>query len=125
MLYLVFARPSASPKTVGPLPSFLIEGRKILSPDGSVVAVHRNHRWELQGIGFSRLDCEARILVSFANGREASRPLGAYAHFSCVDGIAYCDHHVFAFVDEKADAWYCYDDGRHWRTLSVTPAPFP
>ena len=42
--------------------------------------------------------------------------------FSAVDGIAYTDNQVFAFVDSNVGDWFCYDDGHPWAVMVVTYA---
>ena len=37
-----------------------------------------------------------------------------------MDGTAYADNQVFAFIDSKDGDWFCYDDGRRWAAMVLT-----
>jgi len=45
--------------------------------------------------------------------------------FSAVNGLAYGDDHVIAFLDYKRDEWLYYDSGYHWPLMVVSKAPAP
>ena len=98
----------------------LDDGR--LKIDGKDTALHVNHQWEADGVRFSRFDVEEQVDIRMHTEERTSRIFGPYAHFSCVDGVAYVDGRIFAFYDEQAKDWYGFDDGRHWRRLVVCRA---
>jgi hypothetical protein len=93
-----------------------------------IVARHREHQWEFEGERYFRLDATTRVSVHFEHTRSRpntaakSRSFGPYERFSAVDGIAYTDDRVFAFVDARVGDWFCYGDGRHWPVMVVTDA---
>lgn len=90
--------------------------------DGSELAVRDNHQWIVQKSRFSRFDVEQPVDIYLRSAGNTSRPLGPYAHFSCVDGISYVEQHIFAFYDEQNRDWYIFSDGLHWKTIVVTAA---
>jgi hypothetical protein len=91
-----------------------------------VLAVHREHQWEVEGVRYHRVDSSARVRIHFErSSREpaaASRRFGPFDRFSAVDGIAYADDRVFAALDASARDWFCYEDGRRWHFMVVTDA---
>jgi hypothetical protein len=91
-----------------------------------VLAVHREHQWEVEGVRYHRVDSSARVRIHFErSSREppaSSRRFGPFDRFSAVDGIAYADDRVFAALDGSARDWFCYEDGRRWRVMVVTDA---
>ena len=86
------------------------------------VAVHENHLWATKQGRFSRFDIEQSVEVSFASDAGSSRPFGPYRHLSGVDGVLYAEQRVLAFYDEQQKDWYAFEDGRHWRCITITPA---
>src|SRR5436190_1134776 len=113
------------PKTLGPFKSVWIDGESLRDrPGGPVLARHRHHQWEVEGVSYYRLDCTARVKVTFTGGGVArSMEFGPFVRFSAVDGLAYTDDKVFAFLDTKLGAWLCYDVGQHWPIMVVTEVP--
>jgi hypothetical protein len=126
-LILTFVHPTKPPKTVGPLRAIRLDAESLReTANGTPVAVHREHQWEIQGQKYFRMDAATGVHCHFEHVTtdERSRDFGPYEQFSAVDGIAYVDDHVFAVVDEKdRDCdWFCYEDGHHWPVLIVTDA---
>ena len=121
-LVLSFVHPSKPPKTVGPLKAIRIDAEAIRDQkESTLIAMHRDHQWDVEGERYFRLDCTTRVRIHFEKVSHAqSRSFGPFQSFSSVDGITYADNRVFAFVDQKAGDWFCYDDGRHWPLMVVT-----
>ena len=69
-----------------------------------------------------RLDCTARVSVHFERPEAVSKQYGPYQHFSAVNGLAYGDDRVIAFLDLKINEWFYYDTGYHWPMMVVTEA---
>ena len=123
-LILSFVHPSQPARTLGPLKMLWIDGESLRDRrDGPVIAHHVRHQWEVDGLSYYRLDCTATVTVRFEGGKiPPSRTFGPFNRFSAVDGLAYTDGKVFAFLDGKVDAWLCYDLGQHWPIMVVTDA---
>ena len=126
-LVLCFIHPSKPNREVGPFSSVRIDAETVRNgTDRKVVARHREHQWEVEGARYYRLDATTRVRVHFEHTRSLpdtpakSRSFGPYGRFSTVDGIAYTDDRVFAFVDSRIGDWFCYGDGRHWALMVVT-----
>jgi hypothetical protein len=99
------------------------------SANGTLIAHHRDHHWEIQGERYFRLDATSRVHIHFEQMAEdapmaqrTSRHFGPYERFSAVDGIAFTYERVFAFVDSKIGDWFCYEDGQHWPVMVVSDA---
>jgi len=124
-LVLSFVHPSKPAKTVGPFEAVRLDGETVREvPNRTVVARHREHQWEVDGERYFRLDASTRVRIHFERPPKGdiSRAYGPYERFSAVDGIAYTDDRVFAFVDPKVGDWFCYNDGQHWPVMIVTDA---
>ena len=125
-LILSFIHPSKPNREVGPFASVRIDAETVRDgTDRKIVARHREHQWEVEGDRYFRLDATTRVRVHFEHTRSLptaakSRSFGPYERFSAVDGIAYADDRVFAFVDARIGDWFCYGDGRHWAIMVVT-----
>lgn len=65
------------------------------------------------------VDCTAKVSVYFERGTERSTAYGPYTRFSMVDGLAYGDNHVIAFMDYKTKEWLYYDTGYRWPVMVV------
>ena len=111
--------------TLGPVKQLWMDRESLRErADGPVLARHIRHQWEIEGTSYYRLDCTARVTIKFTGGKvPTSREFGPFNRFSAVDGLAYTDDKVFAFLDEKVSAWLCYDAGQHWPIMVVTEAP--
>lgn len=124
-LILSFVHPSKAPKTIGPFLAIRLDAESLReTAHGAPLAVHRDHQWEVGGERYFRLDATTRVHCHFERLTQAaqSRRFGPYEQFSAVDGIAYADDRVFAFVDTKVGDWFCYEDGLHWQVMVVTDA---
>ncbi len=123
-LVALFSRPHGQPIRKGPYAHVRFEGELLReAPGGAVIAQHGEHRWMVDGEAYSRLDFEEPVKVHFSRAESGdSRTYGPFRSFSCVDGIAYKEGSVFAFVDRGHADWYCHDDGQHWPLMVVEPA---
>ena len=123
-LTVVFASGATRSQVVGPLPGICLE-RDVLrdTPGGNTIARHRDHAWELPSGRYSRLDCDGRLAVHFErlDRRDQSQIFGPYQHFSFVDGMAYVNGRIFAFLDTEETGWFCYEDGQTWDVMHVSP----
>ena len=124
-LILTFVHPSKPAKTVGPFRAIRLDGDSVREVmNRTLVARHSEHQWEVGGERYFRLDATTRVHIHFERPPHgsASRQFGPYERFSAVDGIAYTDERVFAFVDTRVGDWFCYSDGQHWPVMVVTDA---
>ncbi len=123
-MHVIFSRPRGEQKKKGPYECLRFEGELVRATrDGAVIARHVDHQWVVDGENFSRLDFEGRVKVQFCRvDKTVSQSYGPFESFSCVDGIAYRERSVFAFVDRSVGDWYCHDDGHHWPLMVVEPA---
>jgi hypothetical protein len=128
-LLLSFVHFNRAPKQVGPFQAIRLDAETMRdAEDGELIALHREHQWQVGGERYYRVDVTSRVRVHFersgaiAPALPRSRDFGPYRQFSAVDGIAYADERVFAFVDGRVGDWFCYDDGRHWPVMIVTDA---
>src|SRR4051812_16270783 len=83
----------------GPYPSIRLEGEVIRERrSGPVIASHVSAGWRVDGVEYLRVDIEAPVVVLW-DGSPAEGTAATTGHFSSVDGIAYIDRRVLAFVD--------------------------
>lgn len=121
-LFAVFSRPYGQPKRKGPYARLRFEGELLRErAGGPVIARHELHEWNVDRERFSRLDVDDAVRVQFLRGA-ASRTCGPFAAFSAVDGVAFQDRQVFAFIDGHSREWACQDDGRQWPVMVVEPS---
>jgi hypothetical protein len=79
--------------------------------DGPVLAAYKEHQWLVDEQSYFRLDCTTTVSVRFIRESELSRKYGPFHRFSAVNGLAYGDDHVIAFLDYKKNEWLYYDTG--------------
>ena len=125
-LILSFLHVNKPRKTVGPFHAVRLDANALRdAASGELVAEHRDHQWELQGVRYHRMDASSHVRIHFEGSRRepaaASGALGPFRRFSAVDGIAYTDDRVFAYVDAVGN-WCCYHDGRRWLVMVVSDA---
>jgi hypothetical protein len=122
---LVFAGPSGPTLKKGPYAAFCLQGETLREKVGAEpIAVHEDHHWQLEGRTFSRLDCDCRITIHLTRvDGKLSQTYGPFESFSCMDGVAYVDHELFAFADRSIGDWYCHADGRHWAIIVIEATP--
>lgn len=123
-MILTFSNSSGAPISKGPYSQVRLEGELMRAVvDGPVIARHEDHVWKVDGVEYSRCDCAKAAWVHFERiDGTKSKTYGPLDHLSFMDGVAFVDRQVFAFVDRGAVDWYCHDDGRHWPLMIVQPA---
>jgi hypothetical protein len=129
-LVVSFIHPRKAARTRGPFAAGSLDAETLReAASGAILACHRNHQWEIGGERYFRLDSTSSVKIHFESVSrraftpdESSRRYGPYQQFSSVDGIAYVDGRVFAFIDGKVGDWFSYDDGRHWSIMVVSDA---
>lgn len=125
MLKLVFSEAGPGPTLeAGPFEAVTLVGEAMCEgeEESRVIATHRDHSWFVDGKKFFRIDFNRAVQVHFAQGDEASPPLGPFIHFSSADGIAYGDGMQLAHVDPDTKTWYSHPHRRHWKRVVVRPA---
>lgn len=121
-IYAAFSARDGSLKRKGPFTRLLLEvGVVREGVDGQVIAQHRDHEWHVDGERFTRLDVENHVQVQFLDGT-ASKTYGPFTGFSSVDGVAFREGEVFAYVDPRRNVWVRQDDGKSWPVLLIEPA---
>jgi len=122
-LHLVFSyvHPSKPSHTLGPFARIWlnIEGMRT-ELEGPVVAPYREHQWCVAQEKYFRLDCTAKVRVHFTRRDDSSRRYGEFQRFSAVNGLAYGDDRVIAYLDYKKDEWLYYDTGYHWPVMVIS-----
>jgi hypothetical protein len=91
-----------------------------IDAEGAMRAPYRKHQWEVDGLSYFRLNCTAQVTMHFEHRAQRSTQYGPYKRFSAVDGLAYGDDKVLAFMDLKVDKWLYYDSGYHWPVMVVS-----
>jgi hypothetical protein len=115
-----YVHPIKSQKSLGPFTSISLSADGMRADaGGALLAPYRNHQWEVEGLDYFRLDCTDRVTVHFQRARERSSQHGPFERFSAVNGLAYADDRVIAFLDNKVDEWLYYDTGYHWPVIIV------
>ena len=120
-IHLVFSNLKGETVERGPFRSFCLQGETLREAiGGPTFAVHEDHSWHVDGRVFSRVDCDCRVIITLSRvDGKLSKKYGPFDSFSCLDGIAYVDHAVFAFADRAIGDWYCHADGMHWAIVQV------
>ena len=121
---LSFVRDTTPARLKGPYPLLRLEGEVIRTePNGPVIARHEHHEWNVGGERFPRMQCDCRACIRFERlDGTLSALFGPYECVTFVDGVAYANHHIFAFVDRSIGDWYCHEDEHHWPIMVITPA---
>jgi hypothetical protein len=81
------------------------------------IVSHVHHRWTVPGAEHSYTHLEV-VGPLWILGPDAQK-VGPYLSFSVVNGTAYVDQRIFAFLDVQQDDWYITDLGEHWKTFRV------
>ena len=120
-LIFSYVHPTRSQKALGPFTSISLSADVMRSEaDAELLAPYRNHQWHVEGLDYFRLDCTSRVSVHFERLRERSGRYGPFERFSAVNGLAYGDDRVIAFLDVKINEWLYYDSGHHWPRMVVS-----
>jgi hypothetical protein len=123
LLIFSYVHPSRPPITLGPFKSIWLDSQGMrTAATGALRAPYRKHQWEVDGLSYFRLDCSSQVTVHFEQDAERSTRYGPYKRFSAVNGLAYGDDKVIAFLDHKTDQWLYYDTGYHWPVMVVCDA---
>jgi hypothetical protein len=122
-MHLVFSyvHPTKPSRTLGPFPSIWLDVEGMRSEAGSVLlAPYKEHQWCIDEEKYFRLDCTARVRVHFVRSDTQALRHDTFERFSAVNGLAYGDDKVIAFLDYKQNEWLYFDTGYHWPTMIVT-----
>jgi hypothetical protein len=122
-IVLSFLRDTATQRK-GPYACVRLEGEIIRAEvGGPVIARHEGHEWQVEGEKCGRMTIDCRVVVHFEriDGTQSEK-YGPYESVSFIDGVAYVDHQIFAFVDRSIIDWYCHEDERHWPLMIISPA---
>jgi len=124
-LELTFLRHTGPARRLGPYRFLRFEGEVIRAePGGPVIARHEHHEWDVNGERYPRLQCDCRACIRLERlDGSQSTTFGPYGCVTFIDGVAYADHQIFAFVDRSIGDWYCHEDERHWSIMVIAPAP--
>ncbi|HXJ09353.1 MAG TPA: hypothetical protein VNH12_07585 [Burkholderiales bacterium] len=122
-MHLVFSyvHPSKPSRTLGPFARIWLDVEGMRGDaDGPVLASYREHQWSVDEEKYFRLDCTAKVRVHFTRSGDTSPPHGEFQRFSAVNGLAYGDDRVIAYLDYKKSEWLYYDTGYHWPVMVVS-----
>lgn len=120
-LIFSYVHPTQASITLGPFNSIWLSSDGMRTePKGAIRAPYRKHQWDVDDQSYFRLDCTAQVSMQFEDGPEQSARYGPYKRFSAVDGLAYGDDKVLAFMDQKSDKWLYYDSGYRWQVMVVS-----
>jgi hypothetical protein len=116
-ILLTFTKSSGEQASTGPFASVRFEGERIVDVEsGQAVAAHFGHGWSLGGESYLRLDVSGPVSVSWKGHADDPSTTG---HFSCVNGVAYIDRRILAFVDRERNDWYVLREGHHQPALTL------
>jgi hypothetical protein len=119
-LIFSYVHPSQPDITLGPFGAIWLSADGLRTEAGGGLCVpYRKHQWETDGLSYYRLDCTANVTVRFERDEKRSGMHGPYDRFSAVNGLAYGDGKVLAFMDGKSDEWLFYDTGYLWPVMVV------
>ena len=113
-----FSKTTGEQVSRGPFATVRFEGEHIRDGGGTPIASHLPHGWTVDGEDYLRLDITGPVSVTwegYAGGVSTS------GHFSCINGVAYIDRRILAFVDRERGDWYLLREARHCAALLLTP----
>ena len=117
---LTFSKTTGERISKGPFSSVRFQGEHICdAATGRVIAAHLPHGWTVDGEDYLRLDATQNVSVTW-EGHGPS--LDTTGHFSSVNGVAYIDRRILAFVDRERNDWYMVREGRHHAAFTIAPA---
>jgi hypothetical protein len=89
---------------------------------GPEIASHFSEGWwHVDGQDYLRVDSDGPVVVLW-DGGPAGGTAATTGHFSSVDGIAYIDRRILAFVDLERHDWYLKRQGEHKPVLVLMPS---
>ena len=119
-LVLTFSKSTGQQVLKGPFSSVSFEGQQIRDGETRrIIAAHLPHGWTVEGEDFLRLDVEGPVGVRWEGHAPDSATTG---HFSCLNGVAYIDRRILAFVDREQNDWYFLREGLHHPSFVIEPA---
>jgi|SoiMethySBSTD1v2_1073268.scaffolds.fasta_scaffold94248_3 hypothetical protein len=106
----------------GPYTSIRLEGEVMRERHGGpAIASHfAEGWWQVDGEDYLRVDSEGRVVVLW-EGSPAKGTRATTGHFSSVDGVAYIDRRILAFIDLERHDWYLKRQGEHKPVLVLVP----
>ena len=119
-IVLTFAKATGGKISKGPFSSVRFAGEQVYDAErgGKVIAAHAAYGWTVDDDEYLRLDA-AGVTVLWEGHPGAPSTTG---HFSCVNGVAYIDRRILAFVDRTSRDWYLTREGQHQAALILKPA---
>lgn len=122
-LIFSYVHPVKSQKCLGPFGCIRLSTDGVRADTGQTwLARYHNHQWSVEGLDYFRLDCTERVVVHFERDRERTKQYGIFERFSAVNGLAYGDDRVIAFLDVKLNEWFYYDTGYNWPLMVISDA---
>lgn len=119
-MILKFAKSAGGELSKGPFSLVRFEGERICDVAADrVIGAHLVHGWSVDGGDYLRLDVSQPVVVGWQDHAGSRETTG---HFSCVNGVAYIDRRILAFVDRERKDWYLVRQGKHQPYLLLTPA---
>jgi hypothetical protein len=123
-LIFSYVHPNQPDITLGPLGAIWLSADGMRTEAGGELrAPYRRHQWDVDGLAYFRLDCTAHVIIHFERDGKRSGTHGPYGRFSAVNGLAYGDGKVLAFMDGKSDEWLFYDSGYLWPVMVIRETP--
>ena len=116
---LTLSKAAGGQVSLGPFRSVRFDGECVRDGhDGRKVAEHLLHGWKVEGEDYLRLDVDVGVRVTWEGHAGSPSTSG---HFSCVNGVAYIDRRILAFVDRERNDWYLLREGHHCKALVLSP----
>jgi hypothetical protein len=113
MIRLHFGSDPNNSLTLGPAPTFLISANLLcVGPTWLIVAVYRDHLWEVRGHRFLSFHVTERGLMLKGSDRSPGGLNGRFGPFRTIiaaDGALYTDERLFARYEQDTFSWYHYD----------------
>jgi hypothetical protein len=124
-LRITFSNARGVTAQLGPFQKLLFERQQLKDENGSIVATHVAHQWQLpDGSSYLRLECYFPCDIRFERpiGEDGvSRQVGPFSTLSSVNGVLYADHSLLAFCDSQMDDWYSFEFHQHYGCVIVEP----
>jgi hypothetical protein len=119
-IVLTFSKTTGEKAARGPFASIRLQGGQISdAASGRIIATHLPHGWQVDGEDYLRLDATGPVSVTWEGHGEA---LATTGHFSSINGVAYIDRRILAFMDRECNDWYLVREGKHQPVLTLNGA---